>query len=119
MKRTIMSVAVAVCSVIVLASCGGNGLITKGNSSKLDTLSYALGANIGYGMSYEMSDIPFDFKAIANGINDAALEKADLTQEKAIELLRSYFMETRVLLLSQSAMPRKTASAWLRVIPQR
>lgn len=95
MKRTIMSVAVAVCSVIVLASCGGNGLITKGNSSKLDTLSYALGANIGYGMSYEMSDIPFDFKAIANGINDAALEKADLTQEKAIELLRSYFMETR------------------------
>ncbi len=95
MKKTVMSVAVALCSVILLASCGGNGLITKGNTSKLDTLSYALGANIGYGMSYEMSDIPFDFKAIADGIDQAALEKAKMTQEEAIELLREYFMNSR------------------------
>ena len=67
MKKMIMSIAVAVCAVIVMASCGGNGLITKGNTSEMDTLSYALGSNIGSGMKYEMSDIPFDFKAIAKG----------------------------------------------------
>lgn len=90
-----MMIAAAIGSVVMLASCGGNGLISKGNPSELDTLSYALGANIGYGMKYEMSDIPFDFKAIANGINEAALDKADLTQEEAIDLLREYFMNSR------------------------
>ena len=91
----IMSIAVAVCAVMVMASCGGNGLISKGNTSELDTLSYALGSNIGLGMKYEMSDIPFDFKAIANGLDAAALDKAKMTQEEAIELLRAYFMTTR------------------------
>ena len=95
MKKMIMSIAVAVCTVVVMASCGGNGLITKGNTSDLDTLSYALGSNIGYGMKYEMSDIPFDFKTIANGLEAAALDKAKMTQEEAIELLREYFMNAR------------------------
>ncbi len=95
MKKSIMMIAAAVGSVVMLASCGGNGLITKGDSSELDTLSYALGANIGYGMKYEMSDIPFDFKTIAKGINEAALDKAEMTQEDAINLLREYFMTTR------------------------
>ena len=90
-----MSVAVALCTVIVLGSCGGNGLISKGNTSELDTLSYALGANIGNGMKYEMNDIPFDFKVIAKGLNGAALDKASQTQEEAIELLREYFMVKR------------------------
>ncbi len=90
-----MSIAVAVCSVVVLASCGGNGLVTKGNTSELDTLSYALGGNIGYGMNYEMSDIPFDMKVIGKGITEAALDKANQTQEEAVELLREFFMVTR------------------------
>ena len=95
MKKMIMSIAVAMGAVILLASCGGNGLITKGNTSEMDTLSYALGSNIGSGMKYEMSDIPFDFKAIAKGLNEAAMEKSSLTQEEAVELLREYFMNTR------------------------
>ena len=95
MKKVIMSVAAALCAVIMLGSCGGNSLISKGNTSEMDTLSYALGSNIGLGMKYEMSDIPFDFKAIANGISEAALEKASQTQDEAIELLRDYFMNKR------------------------
>ena len=90
-----MSVAAALCAVIMLGSCGGNSLISKGNTSEMDTLSYALGSNIGLGMKYEMSDIPFDFKVISNGINEAALDKASKTQDEAIELLRTYFMEKR------------------------
>ncbi len=95
MKKTIMMIAAAVGSVVMLASCGGNGLVTKGNTSELDTLSYALGSNIGLGMKYEMSDIPFDFKVIAKGISEAALDKSDLTQEEAVDMLRTYFMEQR------------------------
>ena len=95
MKKTIFSVAVAVCAVAVMSSCGNNGLISKGNSSKLDTLSYALGSNIGMGMKYEMSDVPFDFKAITKGLDEAALGKAKQTQEEAIEILRDYFMNKR------------------------
>ena len=91
----IMSITAAVCAVVMMASCGGNGLITKGNTSEMDTLSYALGSNIGFGMKYEMSDIPFDFKVIAEGLNEAALEKSNLSQEDAINLLREYFMNTR------------------------
>ena len=95
MKKMIMSIAAAVCAVIMMVSCGGNGLITKGNTSEMDTLSYALGSNIGFGMKYEMSDIPFNFKTIAKGLNEAAMEKSNLSQEDAINLLREYFMNTR------------------------
>ena len=90
-----MSIAAALCAVIMLGSCGGNGLVTKGNTSEMDTLSYALGSNIGLGMKYEMSDIPFDFKVIGKGITEAALDKASVSQDEAIELLRTYFMEKR------------------------
>ncbi|MBE6211494.1 MAG: FKBP-type peptidyl-prolyl cis-trans isomerase, partial [Rikenellaceae bacterium] len=41
------------------------------------------------------SDIPFDMKEIAKGIDEAAMDKADKTQEEAIELLRDYFMVKR------------------------
>ena len=32
-----------------------------GSLSQFDSLSYALGANIGFGMGYEYRDIPFDY----------------------------------------------------------
>ncbi len=95
MKKVILSVAAAVGVAAILGSCGSKGLISKGNASKLDTLSYALGSNIGYGMKYEMSDVPFDFKAITKGLDAAALDKAKQTQEEAIDILRDYFMNKR------------------------
>lgn len=95
MKKTVFSVAVAVCAAAVMGSCGSNGLISKGNASQFDTLSYALGSNIGTGMKYEMSDVPFDFKAITKGLDEAALGRAKQTQEEAIDILRDYFMNKR------------------------
>ena len=55
-------------------ACGGK----RGRGSawaacpEFDSLSYSLGANIGYGMNHEMRDIPFDFKAIDKGIKEGA-----------------------------------------------
>ena len=58
--KKLLSVA-ALAGAVLLCSCGGNKTLKMGSLSKFDSLSYALGANIGYGMQYEMSDIPFNF----------------------------------------------------------
>ena len=55
--KKLLSVA-ALAGAVLLCSCGGNKTLKMGSLSKFDSLSYALGANIGYGMQYEMSDIP-------------------------------------------------------------
>ena len=60
-----------------------------------DSLSYSLGANIGYGMSYEMKDIPFDFKLVDKGIKEGAMGKASQEHDKSLDMLREYFMSKR------------------------
>ncbi len=96
MKKVVISALVAGAAVMV--SCSGGqqqGMISSGDKSTLDSLSYALGANVGYSITAQMSDIPFDFDAVANGLEDAAFEKNTLSGEEAIEVLRTYFVETR------------------------
>ena len=66
-----------------------------GSLSEFDSLSYALGANIGYGMQYEMSDIPFNFEEVNKGIKEGALDKSKQKHEDAIDILRDYFMNKR------------------------
>lgn len=95
MKKILFSTAVLLCAAVVMGSCASKGTVTKGNTSKLDTVSYALGANIGFGMKHEFSDVPFDFKAIVKGIDDAAMDKSKTTHEEAIAELRGYFMGKR------------------------
>ena len=63
MKKSIFAAALA--GAAMLVACGGSKSgVTMGSLSEFDSLSYALGANIGYGMKYQMRDIPFDYKAI-------------------------------------------------------
>lgn len=95
MKKIIF--AATLVGVAMLAACAdkAGSKVTMGSLSKFDSLSYALGANIGYGLDYEMKDIPFDYKAIDKGIREAAMEKASLDQDKAMDLLRGYFMGKR------------------------
>ena len=97
MKKILSAVAVAVCAVAVVCSCSNSGssLVSKGSKSKTDTVSYALGSNIGYGVKYEFSDVPFDYKAIAKGMEDGAFEKGSKTHDEALEILRDYFMIKR------------------------
>ncbi len=92
MKKTFFAAAVAVVAIMA-TSCGGGeqALVTMGKSSKMDSLSYAMGANIAYGMSAQMGDIPLNFETIVEGVNAGAFDKADLTQDDAIATLRDYF----------------------------
>ena len=88
--------AAALAGAAMLASCGGGKTgVSMGSLSEFDSLSYALGANIGYGMSYEMKDIPFDFKAMDQGIKEGALDKASQPHDESLNMLREYFMSKR------------------------
>lgn len=94
MKKILIAAALA--GAAILTSCGDKKSgITMGSLSDFDSLSYALGANIGYGMNYEMKDVPFDFKAIDKGIKDGAMDKATKSHEEQLDMLRGYFMSTR------------------------
>ncbi|MEG2771515.1 MAG: FKBP-type peptidyl-prolyl cis-trans isomerase [Alistipes sp.] len=93
MKKILFTAALA-CAV-VFTSCGDKSGLRMGSLSEFDSLSYALGANIGYGMNYEMGDIPFDTKEIDKGIKAGALEPDSLAHVKALDALRDYFMTKR------------------------
>ena len=69
MKKIFFAAALA--GAAMLASCGGGNAdgVQKGSLSKFDSLSYALGANIGYSLGYQMKDIPFDAQLIRKGVD--------------------------------------------------
>lgn len=91
----ILSVA-ALAGAVLLSSCGNDSKTLKmGSLSDFDSLSYALGANIGYGVQYEMGDVPFDYDQVAAGIKEGAFDKAKQSHEESIEVLRDYFMNKR------------------------
>ncbi len=95
MKKIFFAAALA--GAAMLASCGGGNAdgVQKGSLSKFDSLSYALGANIGYSLGYQMKYIPFDAQLIRKGVEETALGKSSLSHDDALETLRTYFMTKR------------------------
>lgn len=95
MKKILLGIAA--CAVVsAMCACGSSNGLTEGNKSKTDTLSYALGLNIGYGMKYEFADVPFDVKTIGDALTAAALDKkTEQTHEESLNQLREYFMFKR------------------------
>ena len=87
MKKIFFAAALA--GAAMLASCGGGNAdgVQKGSLSKFDSLSYALGANIGYSLGYQMKDIPFDAQLIRKGVEETALGKSSLSHDDALETL--------------------------------
>lgn len=103
MRKILFSAAVILCGALAV-SCGSKSttMVTKGSKSKLDTLSYAMGINMSYGIKQQMGDVPFDFKAVEEALETAALDKKPIvfegdtiTHERALQLLREYFMTKR------------------------
>lgn len=88
MKKFIFSAIAIVCAVAVI-SCSSNG-ITKGGM-KLDSLSYCLGANIGFGVSAQMNEFDFNYDVVEEALEKAALGKSKMTQDESLITLRDYF----------------------------
>lgn len=99
MKKVIYGAAALVFAAMMV-SCGGKStsLITKGNKSKLDTLSYAIGTDIGNGIANQMPEMKFDMKALVDGAEAAltsGVKKEDKKHDEAIEVLQNFFSMER------------------------
>ena len=118
MKKIFFAAALA--GAAMLASCGGGNAdgVQKGSLSKFDSLSYALGANIGYSLGYQMKDIPFDAQLIRKGVEETALGKSSLSHDDALETLRTYFMTKRGERAQAIAKQRAEADSVRRSYPE-
>ena len=90
--KKIFNVAVLalVCGAMAVSCCcGSKGLLSKGDKSKLDTISYALGSNLGFFMSNRISEINFDYEKLAKGIEEAAFNKGKWSAEEAQEVFQT------------------------------
>lgn len=112
MKKILFAATLAAVASMTVCCCGGGKTaVRKGSLSEFDTLSYALGANIAYGMVYQMSDMPFDYKAVEKNIQDVALGKVSASHEEAIETLRDYFLTKRPQRMQTIARKRAEADS--------
>lgn len=110
MKKTIFAAALA--GAAMLVACGGDKSgVTMGSLSEFDSLSYALGANIGLGMKYQLCDVPFDYKALDKALQESALGKSSLSHDDAIKQLQTYFMEKRPERMQAIAKERAKADS--------
>ncbi len=96
MKRVILGVAVVAIS-LGMTSCGGASqtTLTKGDKSRVDSLSYALGANVSYNVGAQLSEIPFNYSEMIRGVEEGAFGKGSMNQEEATPILRNYFLTLR------------------------
>ena len=91
MKKMILMLAGA----LLLCSCGAKKSVTLGDKSNLDTLSYAIGNNIGSQFKFQMRTIPLNFKELTKGLEAAALGKSPrYDMSEAGEMLQEYFSVT-------------------------
>lgn len=103
MKKLIYSVAVVLVAAMAL-SCSGKKSsymegITKGSKSQMDSLSYAIGANVGYGVVADMPDLKLDWEVMAKAAEKQMLKDptiiSDEEHEAALEKLQTFFNESR------------------------
>ena len=75
-----MSAVLTLCTAL-LFSCSdkaSNSVIVKGNSSKMDTLSYATGIDLAASLAREMSVLGFDYDAVRKAIETSSLTGKNL-----------------------------------------
>lgn len=91
MKKVILMLA----GVMLLCSCGEQKAVSRGDSSKLDTLSYAIGNNIANQFKFQMRTIPINYEELVKGLEAAALDNGPrFEMTTATEMLQQYFTTT-------------------------
>lgn len=120
MKKIFCAVIVAVglvaCGEAGVVTCGETGVVTPGNkpmyfdtsdnrtydvaNAEFDTLSYAVGMNLGLGLRFQPSGLTFNYEALMNALNeelakevfdyDAADANKELVERFFIERLQPY-----------------------------
>ena len=97
MKKWMTMALAALMLMSLLTACGSksNG-VQMGSLSEFDSLSYALGANVATGFSYQLRDVPFDWKAVETAMIESATGKSSFEKHsESVEKLREFFMTKR------------------------
>ena len=85
-----LAVVALICGAVAVGCCNGGkkSLLTKGDKSTLDTLSYCMGANLGEFVRTRIADIPFNFEKLDQGLEQAAFGKGKWSPEEAQEIFQ-------------------------------
>ena len=92
-----MALAVLVCAAMMVACSGEAKKISKGNTKKMDTLSYCIGANIGTGVRMQFADFNLNIEQLKSGIQGGLTKKSNISADEAVSTLRTFFSETMQL----------------------
>lgn len=94
--KKIMFVAALCAFAAGMVSCGNNtsSRISKGNKSELDTLSYAIGMNVGQGIAGDVPEMKFDIDLLTENAEKALLNKG-MKSEDATAVLQDFFSNKR------------------------
>lgn len=90
MKKNLFAVALASAALLVSCSGGNKKGITKGDLSEMDTLSYAMGLDLSSNLSMSFSDVPLDYKALNEGLEDGAFKETKHPQEELAQTVQTY-----------------------------
>ena len=93
MRKIILALA-AVVGVAFITPCYANNNITEGEKVKFDTLSYALGVNIGSGIKQQLPDIDFDIAIAKQAVAETLINKSTDRHSDMIDILREFFSTT-------------------------
>ncbi len=96
---------------MMMSACAPKSPISEGNASTLDTLSYAIGANIGGMAKFQLRGIPMDYEVVAKGLTEGAMGKASMTNMESLELLQDYMMTKRGPRMKEIMAKRKEADS--------
>ena len=94
--KKIMLVAVLCAFAAGMVSCGSDtsSRISKGSRSKIDTLSYAMGMNVGQGIAGDLPEMKFDAELLAKSAEKALFNKG-MKSEDATAVLQDFFSNKR------------------------
>ena len=89
-----MALTVAACAMFVTPCYGKNCGVVKSEESKIDTLSYALGANMGTSIKQQFADIALNVGVVIKGMDDALNGKMSQSHDEVVAMLREFFGNT-------------------------
>ena len=90
MKKIFYVAVVALAAgAMAVSCCNGNKTISNGCCSKLDTLSYAMGAKLGEFVTTSIAEIPFNFEKMEKGIKQGAFNKGKWSAEESQAVFQS------------------------------
>ncbi len=115
MRKMFLAAAIAVAAMLT-SCCNNSGTsVQMGSLSKFDTLSYAMGANIARGFSFQMRDLPLDWQVVEDAMMETATIKLDTAKynkhDEQIKLLNKYFGQVRGTRMREIAKKRAEADS--------